>query len=302
MFSSTVMGHWLPAAAGDLAEGEGVVVIDPELPENRSVSVLEVEDGPTVVRLSPDRAAHLGHAHGERIAADEATERITAAGIALNNPDHLFYLPVEEHASVLAETADEHTRRLSEEDADTFAALAAAAPENDLDEAFVELDHWLVFGTFVEGRLAAAASMFPWRGTRLADLGSSRFPSTGVAVSPGDGAGHGGRGARAGLRAAVPVPARQCAVGCPGPGIRVPPLRRVDRHRRLTWPTSRHRTCPRGTPRKRMATSSETTGRCTPSFARRGGPRVTPPDASRRHPDPAVSANGRVESVSRCGT
>jgi len=134
MFSSTVMGHWLPAAAGDLAEGEGVVVIDPELPENRSVSVLEVEDGPTVVRLSPGRAA------------------------------------------VLAESADEHTRRLSEEDADTFAALAAAAPENDLDEAFVELDHWLVFGTFVEGRLAAAASMFPWRGTRLADLGVITLP------------------------------------------------------------------------------------------------------------------------------
>lgn len=176
MFSSTVMDHWLPAAAGDLAEGEGIVVIDPALPENRSVSVLEVEDGPTVVSLSPDRAAHLGHSHGERIAAEEATERITAAGIALNDPDHLFYLPVEEQASVLAETADAHTRRLTEADADAFAALAAAAPENDLDEAFVELDHWLVFGTFVEGRLAAAASMFPWRGTRLADLGVITLP------------------------------------------------------------------------------------------------------------------------------
>ncbi len=88
----------------------------------------------------------------------------------------MFYLPVEEHASVLAETADGHTRRLTEEDVDAFAALAAAAPENDLDEAFVELDHWLVFGTFVEGRLAAAASMFPWRGTRLADLGVITLP------------------------------------------------------------------------------------------------------------------------------
>ncbi|MCM3501525.1 GNAT family N-acetyltransferase [Microbacterium sp. P26] len=176
MFSSLVMNHWLPAAAADLDEGDGVVVVDADLPENRSVSVLQVEDGPTVVSLSPARAAHLGHSHGELIVADEATERISAAGISLNDPDHLFYLPVEEQAAVLAETADGNTRRLTGDDADAFTVLAAAAPENELDEAFVELDHWLVFGTFVEGRLAAAASMYPWQGTRLADLGVITLP------------------------------------------------------------------------------------------------------------------------------
>ncbi len=191
MFSSTVMNHWLPAAAGDLTEGEGVVVIDPALPENRSVSVLEVEDGPTVVRLSPDRAAHLGHAHGERIAADEATERITAAGIALNNPDHLFYLPVEEHASVLAETADD-TLAASPRRTSTRSQLSP--PRRPRTTSTKRSSN------STTGSCSARSSRGDWPLRRACSPGgargsptwaSSRFPSTGVAVSPGDGAGDG---------------------------------------------------------------------------------------------------------------
>lgn len=58
----------------------------------------------------------------------------------------------------------------------SFEEFTGAAPENELDEAFVELDHWLVFGTFIDDRLACAASMYPWRGTRLADLGVITLP------------------------------------------------------------------------------------------------------------------------------
>ncbi|WP_279367838.1 GNAT family N-acetyltransferase [Microbacterium testaceum] len=57
-----------------------------------------------------------------------------------------------------------------------FSALAAAAPEHDLDEAFAEIDHGLVFGTFMNGRLAAAANKYPWSGTRPADLGVITLP------------------------------------------------------------------------------------------------------------------------------
>lgn len=38
-------------------------------------------------------------------------------------------------------------------------------------------DHWLVFGTFVDDRLAAVASMYPWRDTHLADLGVLTLPA-----------------------------------------------------------------------------------------------------------------------------
>ncbi|WJS89613.1 GNAT family N-acetyltransferase [Microbacterium testaceum] len=176
MFSSLVIDHWLPSPASAFSDDDAVVVVDPEAPENRSVSILRIGDGATVVSLSPERADQLGVSDGERLAADEVVERIDAAGIALNDPDHLFYLPVEEHANVTAPEPQANTRRLTAEDADAFAALVAAAPEDELDEAFVELDHWLVFGTFVDGTLAAAASMYPWTGTRLADLGVITLP------------------------------------------------------------------------------------------------------------------------------
>jgi hypothetical protein len=52
------------------------------------------------------------------------------------------------------------TRRLHDTDAEAFAVFSAAVPEQELDEAFVQIDHWLVFGTFVQGRLACIASMY----------------------------------------------------------------------------------------------------------------------------------------------
>ncbi|GEB46076.1 putative acetyltransferase [Microbacterium testaceum] len=176
MFSSLVIDHWLPGSASSLSDDEAVVVVDPKLPENRSVSILRTGEGAVIVSVSPERAAQVGVSDGERLSADDVLQRIDAAGISLNDPDHLFYLPMEEHANVTAPEPESSTRRLTADDTDAFAALAAAAPEDDLDEAFVELDHWLVFGTFVDGTLAAAASMYPWTGTRLADLGVITLP------------------------------------------------------------------------------------------------------------------------------
>lgn len=176
MFSSIVTDHWFPTAAGAASEEEGIVVIDPHLPPNRSISLLRLGDGATIVALTPERAAQIDVEHDEIVGPDEVRERIVAAGITLNDPDHLFYLPAEEHANLVSSEPGDGTRRLSAQDADVFATLAGAAPDEEFDEAFVELDHWLVFGTFVEGRLAAAASMYPWDGTRLADLGVITLP------------------------------------------------------------------------------------------------------------------------------
>jgi len=69
------------------------------------------------------------------------------------------------------------TRRLHDTDAEAFAVFSAAVPEQKLDEAFVQIDHWLVFGTFVQGRLACIASMYPWRDIHLADLGVVTLPA-----------------------------------------------------------------------------------------------------------------------------
>jgi len=53
----------------------------------------------------------------------------------------------------------------------------ANASEEDLDAAWVELDHWQVFGAFDGERLVAAGSMYPWSlDPALADMGVLTLP------------------------------------------------------------------------------------------------------------------------------
>jgi hypothetical protein len=101
----------------------------------------------------------------------------------LHGADHLFYLPVEAQLAVQSERVASMTRQLQDTDADAFAVLSAEASEEDLDQAYVEIDHWLVFGTFVDDRLTAVASMYPWRDTHLADLGVLTLPYRGRAFA-----------------------------------------------------------------------------------------------------------------------
>ncbi|MGY5764721.1 GNAT family N-acetyltransferase [Brachybacterium sp. DNPG3] len=176
MFTPLLLAHWLPAGADLPDEGEAAVVVDPELPANRSLSLLHLDGGGTVLSVTPARAEELAVSDGERIAIAELTARIARAGIALNDPDCVFHLPRQEQAVLAGEERVPGTRALSADDAASFAAFAEAAPPADLDEAFIELDHWLVHGTFVGERLASAASMYPWSGTRLADLGVITLP------------------------------------------------------------------------------------------------------------------------------
>ena len=53
----------------------------------------------------------------------------------------------------------------------------AAAPAQDLDDAYVELDHWAVFGAFRGEQLVCAASMYPWGDSDLGDLGVIALPA-----------------------------------------------------------------------------------------------------------------------------
>ncbi|MEV4737101.1 MULTISPECIES: GNAT family N-acetyltransferase [unclassified Microbacterium] len=176
MFSPIVLAHWLPDAGSAPADDGVVVAIDPALPATRAVSLLRTEGGSTILSLSPERAGEFDLAAGTRLDDEELSALLQRHGITLNDPDHLFYLPHADHAGLRAERVAPETRPLSTADAVRFADFGADAPEDELDEAFVELDHWLVYGTFVEDRLVCAASMYPWSGTRFADLGVITLP------------------------------------------------------------------------------------------------------------------------------
>lgn len=176
VFSSVVTEYWIPRMLDDSIKGAFQVVVDPSMDGNRSVSLLKVIDGRNLVTLTPERAEELSLSSGDSVVAEQLAVRIKDAGITLNGADYIFYLPVAEQGAVRGEPVLEGTRQLTADDQDAFARFAGEAPENDMDDAFVEFDHWLVFGSFADGRLVAAGSMYPWRGAQLADLGVITLP------------------------------------------------------------------------------------------------------------------------------
>lgn len=177
-FSETLTGHWIPEGlSSEPEEGGLLVVVDDSLPPPRALMAIERPRGGGVVRLTPHHATVLGLEEGSRVEVADVRSAAAAAGIALHDPDHLFYLPVEEQEILRIEGAPEGTRGLTDSDAAAFAEFTSAAPPDELAEAFIELDHWLVFGTVVDGRIVAAASLYPWNGTHLADLGVLTLPA-----------------------------------------------------------------------------------------------------------------------------
>ena len=122
-------------------------------------------------------ADRLGLTGRTAVTAEALALALGAAAVKLNGADYLFYLPTQEQALVRSARPSPDTRQLTDIDADAFANFAAQAPADDLDEAFVELDHWLVVGTFADEQLVSAASMYPWRDTQLADIGVITIPA-----------------------------------------------------------------------------------------------------------------------------
>lgn len=68
-------------------------------------------------------------------------------------------------------------RVLGAADIKDFAVFQAANSADDLDEAFVELDHWAVVGAYAaDGNLVAVATAYPWRDHPVADVGVLTSP------------------------------------------------------------------------------------------------------------------------------
>lgn len=157
-------------------DGAFTLSINPALSDKRRVMVLTKPDGRVSAVLTPGVLEQLN------IPAVELTESafrsaLAAAGMKLHSPDLYFHFSEESKAALLRESDPPHVRHLTQADSSSFAEFQADAPEPDRDEAFVELDHWAVFGAFADGRLVSATSMYPWDDSRLADLGVLTVPS-----------------------------------------------------------------------------------------------------------------------------
>ncbi len=175
LFTDLVYNYWQPGHDHPQL-GTYRVIVDADLPSARSVMLLDPVESGGFLSLLPDIAQQIGLEPDSEIAGDTLFETLRLAGIELNGADHLFYLSSAEQKLLRSESFPPMIRQLTMDDANVFKAFVSSAPEDDLDEAFVELDHWLVFGYFVDERLVSATSMYPWSGTSFADLGVITLP------------------------------------------------------------------------------------------------------------------------------
>jgi len=174
-FSEKVNRYWLPDRDRP-QPGQYRIIVDQELPPSRGVMLLDPVGSGGFLSMLPQMAQRAGLRPGSEPDKQTIFEALQLAGIELNGADHLFYFSDAEQKLLPHENFPASVRQLTSEDADAFAAFVSDAPEDDMDEAFVELDHWLVLGCFVDNRLVSAASMYPWSGTAFADLGVITLP------------------------------------------------------------------------------------------------------------------------------
>lgn len=175
-FATAVEDFWVRCVARSVPTDRVHVVVDATLADSRAVSLVTVTHGPRVLAVTPAHAAAVGFANGDLIAPELMTSAFEIANISLNDPDDVFHFTIEEGQALVEEPTRPGVRRLSLDDRAAFERFIDDAPDQDVDEAFVELDHWLVFGCFVDERLVSAASMYPWDASTLADTGVLTLP------------------------------------------------------------------------------------------------------------------------------
>lgn len=167
-FPTAAVTYWNTLFGSDSAAFS--VHIDAPLRDGRRVMLLQTVDGRERAAVAPALAERLSLQRQPCATSTAFRQRLADAGVALHGADSVFYFD-----AAAADTLPRHDtaglRRLDAADAAAFAQFQAAASEQDLDDAYVELDHWAVFGAFVDDRLVCVGSAYPWDEAPIADLG-----------------------------------------------------------------------------------------------------------------------------------
>ncbi|KUM05071.1 GNAT family N-acetyltransferase [Chromobacterium subtsugae] len=178
-FSPAIADFWLTTFLGGevlCRNGDFTVAIHPGLSEDRRLMVLETAEGRVMAVMTPALADRLALRSQPQLSEPQLRRILRDAGLALHGADYIFYFPQADKAALADDAPALEVRRLTERDEAAFAEFQASASEQDLDDAYVELDHWAVFGAIEQGRLTCAASMYPWSNARVADLGVLTLP------------------------------------------------------------------------------------------------------------------------------
>ncbi len=169
MIPPAVIEYWQQAfGSGRCVFDDGRVSLrtDESLGET-DVMILTRRDGTAAVAIAPALARRTGLSDTTPMPIAAIRARLSEHGIRLHDPDHLFY-----RVPSPVRSSGQHTvRRLGPGDSNAFEEFRGAASAQDMDAAWVEFDHPVVFGGFDGDRIVCAASMLRWHESPLGDLG-----------------------------------------------------------------------------------------------------------------------------------
>lgn len=116
--------------------------------------------------------------HRPALTEPELPQILHDGNVKLHGEDFVFHFTKANKHSLQQERRQVEVRPLSRADETRFASFTSSASEQDLDDAYVELDHGAVFGAFEHERQVCVASMSPWSGQKMADVGVSTLPTS----------------------------------------------------------------------------------------------------------------------------
>lgn len=181
LYSPTINAFWhAPFLEGEVVSRDDhlTVVANAKLDSDRRVMVLRKADGMVHAVLTPELLEILGPLDPQVISEPLLREKMLEANILLHGADYVFHFTEANKLALFHDAPQAHVRQLSlTDDEAVFTHFQSLASEQDLDDAYVELDHWAVFGSFENDRLVCAASMYPWSGEKTADLGVLTLPT-----------------------------------------------------------------------------------------------------------------------------
>lgn len=172
-----VVDYW----SGLMRGGEGIrtrggleLSINPALDHHRRAMIFTWTSGRVSAAITPAIARRMPVELAALSSIDDLRDALTSAQVALHDPDLVWCrtgpIPPPSVAPPVV------VRQLTAQDAAAFQAFQDAATEQDKDDASVELDHWAVFGVFDREKLVSAASIYPWGGAAIGDMGVLTLP------------------------------------------------------------------------------------------------------------------------------
>ena len=179
-FSKQVTDFWNEEMNGDLwyKDDSFTLMINEDLEEDGQIMLLESADKQRVnAVITSAIMKRIGLTVNDSLSESVFLQLLKDAGISLHGADYIYYYQEENKKKLLETASIETIRLLNASDAEAFEYFVSSASEQDLDDAYVELDHWVVFGSFEDGKLVSAASMYPWGDdVKIADLGVLTLP------------------------------------------------------------------------------------------------------------------------------